>query len=82
MPRTRIHSVNENIGGIINAKDDTGIPESYLAYGENIIGRPLGAMSSRPTLRIDLSISPTKRVTTAIDFTTPDGIERTGVAEI
>ena len=85
MPKTRVRSINNNIGGIVNSKDDSGIPESYLAYGKNIIGRPLGAMSARPSATVDSTTSglPTNyRILNAIDFTTPDGTDREGVVEI
>ena len=85
MPKTRVRSVNNNIGGIVNSKDDSGIPESYLAYGKNIIGRPLGAMASRPSATIDTLTSglPTNyRILNSIDFITPDGTERVDVVEI
>ncbi len=83
MPKTRIKAVNNNIGGIINAKDDTGIPESYLAYAKNVIGRPLGSMSARPKTVADSSFTPaTYRILYGTEFVTPDGINRTGLIEI
>ena len=85
MPKTRIHSLNKNIGGIINAKDDTGIPESFLAYAKNVIGRPLGSMSNHPKLLIDSNLTiliGSDRIAFAIDFITPDGVERSDLIDM
>ena len=88
MPRTRIHSQKQNIGGIVNNRDFGS--ESQLSDGLNLEGDLLGTVRHRRALSefsaaeytAYLGSEPTSPIITGADITAPDGTTLVGIVTL